>query len=301
VAIVAIAVAVVLANFGGHTPSPAPATSSAPPNTGPFTGTFTAALGPMTKFDGTPATGADAPAFSETWRLRSACSANGCVATASTGGQYPVKDLVFDEVDGRWLAVSTSRVTCVDRQDDEAWNVISLQSQADGTMSGESTQTTANGCEDKRTITFTRGADVDIALLPDPATLPSRVVSPAQSLHGRYDNQLIYANGFRPDVDHVTVRTDCLRTGDRCMSLFSNGQGSKPFVFASGVWTRNTEFEAPCSSGGSSHAKTVATLPLPQPPQDPILSLAGHGYAELAPGTGCPSQAFDDNYTRTGD
>ncbi len=305
-AVVAIAafVAIALVYSGDQGSSRAHSTSPTPsalPNTGPFTGTFTVDMGPEMLANGTLTTGSDAAAFSETWRLRSACSANGCVATALTGGHYPVKDLVFDNVGGRWLAVSTSRGKCVDREDDEEWNVISLQPQADGTMSGESTQTTVSGCEDKRTVTFTRGADADIALLPDPATQPPRVVSPAQSLHGRYDNEVTYANGFKADVDHFSVRTDCLRTGDRCMSLFFHAEGFKLFVFANGVWTRNTEFEAPCPTGGTSHAKTVATLPLPQPLQDPILSLAGHGYAELGPGTQCHSQAFDDDYTRTGD
>ena len=101
------------------------------PNTGPFTGTFTVAMGAKIKWNGKPATeDADSAGFSETWRLRSACGANGCVATASTGGQYPAKDLVFDNVGGRWLAVSTSRRNCDARDDDEAWNVILLQPQA---------------------------------------------------------------------------------------------------------------------------------------------------------------------------
>jgi serine/threonine-protein kinase len=209
---------------------------------------------------------------------------------------------VFDNVGLRWLAVTISRGQCVDR-DDEIFSVVSLQPQPDGTMSGESTQTTAARCFSKRTVTVTRTADTDISLLPNPATLAPRVVSPADALHGSYDGQITYANGYKPDVGHYHVRTDCLRTGDRCISDFttlSTGKG-QAFVYANGAWTRNAEFDEPCSLGGVYHAKYTHTLPLPQPPQDPIALLTGHGYVDAAPGTKCHSQAFDQTFTRTGD
>jgi len=38
-------------------------------------------------------------------QFRSACSANGCVATAAGGDHADVSSLVFDNVGGRWLAV----------------------------------------------------------------------------------------------------------------------------------------------------------------------------------------------------
>jgi serine/threonine-protein kinase len=311
-AIVAVVAAIVLSSSGDHgssaNVSPTSATPSALPNTGPFTGTFTAAMGPLTALDGTAITSpASSPpeAFSETWRLRSACSVNGCVATASTGGRYPAKDLVFDNVDGRWLAITTSRRKCGSREDDEAWNVISLQPQPDGTMSGESTQTTANKCANKRTVVFTRSADTDIALLSDPATLPRRVVSPAEALHGTYVEVANYANGGKRNDPAMGVRTDCLRSGDRCMSFFvGRGDAIEPFVFANGTWTFNVEFESDCSSGGSNYQKQTVTLLLPQPPQNPIKSITGHGYQDMtspAGGSKCISQALDETFTRTGD
>jgi serine/threonine-protein kinase len=250
----------------------------------------------LTDAAGAPASADDAAAFSETWHLRSACSANGCIATAVTGGQYPVKNLVFDNVAGRWLAVSTSRAKCINRENDEVWDVVSLQPRPDGTMSGEATESWMNGCFNKRTVTFTRTADTDISLLPDPATLPPRVDSPAEVLHGRYDALATYANGG-VNRDTYGVRTDCVRTGDRCMSFFIAVKEAKSevFVFGNGTWTRNQECDGQCSSGGTDHAKLTATLPLPQPPQDPITLLTGHGYVEILPPAKCPSQA------RTGD
>jgi serine/threonine-protein kinase len=56
-----------------------------------------------------------------------------------------------------------------------------------------------------------------------------------------------------------------------------------------------------CSSGGTYHATFTATMALPQPLQDPITSLVGHGYANVPAGVSCPSQAYDETYTRTGD
>jgi serine/threonine-protein kinase len=302
VAIVAVVAAIALANSGSsHARSTRP-TPSALPNTGPFTGTFTVDMGPEMQADGTPATGEGTAKFSETWQLRSACNANGCVATASAGGTYPGKELVFDNVGGRWLAVTTSRNGCGTRQDDEKWSVISLQPQPDGTLSGDGTEIAVSGCFDKRSVVFTRTADADISLLPDPAALPPRVASPAEALHGTYDERVTFASGGTRSY-RSGVRTDCLRTGDRCTSFFidlKTGR-SEGFVFGNGTWTRNEEFEAECSNGGTDHSKFTSTLTLPQPPQDPITLLTGHGYVENQPPAKCPSQAFDMKFTRTGD
>jgi hypothetical protein len=301
--LVAIAVvAAVALSYYGHSNSPSPSVKpSTPPNSGPFTGTFTAAMGPRVLLDGSPGNDrAGDQAFSETWRLRSACGASGCVATASTGSKYSARSLIFDKIDGRWVAVTTSRRKCTLRDDDEAWRVISLQPQPDGTFSGESTETTANGCSNKRTVVFTRTADTDVSQLPDPATLAPRVVSPAQALHGAYDELDTFANGAKL-ANHVGVRTDCLRTGDRCMAFFVGPKLVEPFVFGNGAWTMHEEYKSACPTGGDIQVKRTANLPLPQPAQDPITLLTGHGYDEVSPGSRCPTQAFDQKYTRTGD
>ncbi|HTQ18765.1 serine/threonine-protein kinase [Mycobacterium sp.] len=291
-------------NGGEDTSSHARPTPTEVPNSGPFTGAFTAAMGPATLTDGTPAKGDSAP-YTAPWRLRSVCGSKGCVATAASGGKFPVRDLVFDKVGDGWIAVSNYRIKCGFRDDDEAWNVVSLQPQADGSLSGESSETTVNGCFTKRTIAFSRTGDTDISALPDPATLPARVVSAAEALHGAYDSQTVYANGAKSVVDHFRVRTDCLRAGDRCMSRFFDPKrgGGQTFVFAVGAWSRNEEFDSSCSSGGTNHVTYTASLPLPQPTPNPIPVLSGHGYDEVkgAPGSTCHSQAFDETFTRTAD
>jgi serine/threonine protein kinase len=308
--VLAVVAVVALSDSSDHGSLPEPsisATPSALPNTGPFTGSFTASMGPKNNSNGKPATGDDdAAAFSETWRLRSACGTNGCVATASSGGQYPIKDLVFDNVGGRWLAVTTSRQKCKNRDDDEAWNVISLQPQPNGTMSGEWIHWTANGCSGNRTAVFTRTTDTNISLLSDPASLAPRVVSPAQALHGSYDNIWTFTDGHSSVADHYGVQTDCLRTGDRCISPFVDPKdgGVELFVFGNGTWTRNEEGDVDCKTGGKDHSKWTGTLPLPQPAQDPITLLTGHGYIDITHLMGasrCKSWAMEEKFTRTGD
>jgi hypothetical protein len=302
---VAVVAAVALTSSGEHGGAPHASSGASPTtlaNTGPFTGTFTVQMGIAYLARGGPHTGSEARAYTETWRLRSACGANGCVATASAGDHYDVQDLVFDNVGGRWIAVAISHIEC-DKPDDEAWNVVSLVPQPDGTMSGEATRASANGCFIRRTATFTRKGDTDIAQLPDPARADPRVASPAEALHGRYDGQSTYANGYKTDLANYGVRTDCLRTGDRCMSMFIRTNGDqKTYVFSNGAWTLNETYDSTCSLGGTNLSTYTATVSLPQPPQDPITSLIGHGYQSVISGSGrCHSQAYDQRFTRTGD
>jgi serine/threonine-protein kinase len=306
VVVAAVVAGVVLIGPSQHSGTPqassTSASTAAPANTGPFTGTFAVKVTAATLAAGDPATDVDAKAYTDTWTLRSACSANGCVATASAGN-FEVSDMVFDQVGGSWFAVAISHIDC-DRPHDEAWNVVSLTPQPDGTMSGEVTRATATGCFTRRTATLTRTGDTDITTLPDPTHLDPRTVSPAEALHGKYDAQMTFASGYKSSAVNYGVRTDCLRAGDRCMSFFISGKGSnRAYVFANGTWTRNENFDLECSLGGTHHVTYTETMALPQPPQDPIASLIAHGYdkADPAPGVQCQSQTFDDTYTRTGD
>ncbi|OBH98040.1 serine/threonine-protein kinase [Mycobacterium sp. E2733] len=281
-----------------HKPTPAaPPPATPPPNTGPFTGIYTANFDPQTNLDGKPFEGA-APK-TESWGVRSVCRPGGCVATAArhSGDTTLVSALVFDEVGGRWLAVGTGPGTCGDAPA-ERWEVFTLQPHPDGTLSGDYTSTTSNTCGAKRVVSFTRTGDVDVTSLPDPAGQPPRVVSAAEALHGHYHMTVSYANGATKEYDYA-VRTDCLRTGDRCMSpLHSSGSG-EVLVFAGGTWIRDDEFDQPCPRGGTTHTKITAAYPLPRPSQDPIPVLTGHGRQEE---TGaCTSSDFNQKFVRTGD
>jgi hypothetical protein len=67
----------------------------------------------------------------------------------------------------------------------EYWTVITLQPRPDGTLAGQYRAWESN-CETERTVTFTRIGDVDLNSLPDPASQPVRVTSPATAWHGHY-------------------------------------------------------------------------------------------------------------------
>ncbi|OBH94614.1 serine/threonine-protein kinase [Mycobacterium sp. E2733] len=279
-----------------HKPTPA----APPPNTGPFTGIYTANFGPETDIDGKPWEGA-APAAIETWAVRSVCRPGGCVATASrrSGQATSVSTLVFDDVGGRWLAVGLGSGTC-DNAPTERWRVFILQPYPDGTLSGDYTSTASNNCSNKLAVSFTRTGDVDVTSLPDPAAQPPRVVSAAQALHGHYHETTTFANGHKQEGDYA-VRTDCLRTGDRCMSYFHNPDAAKALVFGDGKWIRDFDHDMPCRGGGTGHTNATARYPLPQPPQDPITLLIGHGHQEQTGTCDVGSWGFDDTFVRTGD
>jgi serine/threonine protein kinase len=272
--------------------------STPPPNTGPFTGTYRADYGPVTDLDGKPVEGVKP--ITVTWGVRSVCRTAGCVATASRigGDTVSVSTLVFDDVGGRWVAVSLTSEQCANVPT-EAWRVLTLQARPDGSLSGEAIVTTGNGCPAKRPVTFTRTGDVEINSLPDPASQPPRVVSPAEALHGRYHYTRTIV-GVKPLEYDFVVRTDCLRTGDRCTSFFHNPDTSASLVFGSGKWSWDAKGDSPCSVGGTSHVTVTAEYPLPQPQQDPITLLSGRGHIEST-GSACVGGDFDDKYVRTGD
>jgi len=278
------------------------AATPAPAAPHPFSGTYRADYGPGTDLEGKPVVGA--PTMTATWDMRSNCGAVGCIATASytgSSGIVLVSNLVFDQIGANWVAVALGSMSCNDAPT-EVWVVFTLQPQPDGTLTGETTRSTINSCSAaKRTVTFTRTGDPDLAKVPDPATLPPRAASPSTALHGRYHETITYANGgSAPGQADLTVRTVCLRAGDRCMSLFHAVDGVAPLVFSGNKWTRDDEGTVPCNLGGTVHIKLSAEYPLPDPLQDPIPLLTGHGHNETTGGA-CAGGEFEDKFERTGD
>jgi serine/threonine-protein kinase len=280
--------------------SPA-ASASAAPNSGPFTGLYRVNFGPVTDLDGVgdPTAG---PSVA-TYGVRSVCRQTGCVATASrlSGDNAFAPTVEFDEVGGTWLSVTVASQECRTDPRAEVWQVFKLQSGANGSFTGEYTGGASNSCVDKHTVTFTRTGDVDVESLPDPADLPPRVVSPAEALWGHYHEVQTFSNGQKIQNDFAVV-TDCLRTGDRCMSFFHAPSGlALPLLFADGQWTRSRDVDSTCPGiGGAMHVTTTGIFSMPQPLQNPITLLSGHGAQhQTAP---CKVNIeFDETFTRTGD
>ena len=285
-----------------HPATAAPSTPAAAPNTGPFTGIYKVDFSPPMSLDGVPAAGA--ATSTGTYALRSACKPTGCVATGSrlSGELTFAADVVFDEVGGSWVGVALGTGPCRDAQA-ETWEVFKLHPRPDGTLAGEYTATAANACGGKYTVTFTRTGNLDANnSLPDPATLPPRVVSPAEALRGRYHEKRTFKNGSPQQESDFSVSTDCLRTGDRCMSFFHAPMGTvEALVFDGGNWVLDTELESKCPGSAEPMRVTkTGQYPLPQPLQNPITLLTGNGHQQQTEPCAV-SVDFDETFTRTGD
>jgi serine/threonine-protein kinase len=286
------------------TPSIATAQSDGAAAGDNFSGTYRADLGPGTDLEDKAV--ANAPATTASWVVRSTCGAGGCVATAaniSEGGIALVSNLTFDKLGGTWVAVGLASAQCGGPTPDEIWVVYSLQPHPDGTLSGESVRASTNSaCAAKRTVRFTRTGDADPSKVADPAVLPTRSTSPADALRGRYRETTTFTNATVVPPRLLTANTYCLRTGERCMSLFHGPDGAVTLMFANDKWTRNEQGTTMCSAGGTAQITTNAEYPLPAQMDDPIAVLTGHGNAVVAPGGACTGGGeFDDRFERTGD
>ena len=210
--------------------------------------------------------------------------------------------MVFDQVGGRWVAVS-ARARQLPRRSRRNLGGVHAANRVPTAPSPANPPGAARACAEKRTVTFTRTGDVDINSLPDPARLPPRVVSPAEALHGRYHMTRKFANGAPSNQDGPAVITDCLRTGDRCMSYFHSGSFDTPMVFSAGNWSMDVEHDEDAPNcGGSVGVKITGQYPLPQPAQNPIPLLTGRGHLNENGSAPCSVNVdFDETYTRIGD
>ena len=271
-----------------------------PRQNGPLDGTFAVDFGAMTSPNGRPFE--NAQGGRETWIIKSACPAGGCVATASkvSGSQSNMSSLVLDQIGGRWIAVSATPGTCQNAPT-ESWETMSLERRPDGTLVGESVIRSTTGCAQNQQVTFTRTGDVQPNVsIADPEARPSRVASPAKALHGGYKETDTYADGRSAEAN-FDIQTYCLRSGERCLSYWQNPDDIKALVFSQGRWVlTNTSADITCQAGGRAHREISLEYPLPQPPQDPITLLTGRGHYTV---TGdCPFNGdFDSRVERTGD
>ena len=96
------------------------------------------------------------------------------------------------------------------------------------------------------------------------------------------------------------ITTNCLRTGDRCMSYFHSKSGDVPLIFAGGGWTWSDSSSGKCPDGNPATLNANAQFPLPQPVPDPIVSLGGQGHW-MQTGACAVNLDFDEIFTRTGD
>jgi serine/threonine-protein kinase len=282
--------------------SAAPAPTTAAAGGGDFNGTYRADYGPGTDLEDKPVP--NAPATTSSWDVRSECGASGCAATAaSASGNALLSNLAFDRLGGTWVAVGLASAQCGGDAPTELWVVLTLQPHPDGTLSGETVRaSTDSSCAAKRAVKFTRTGDPDLNKVPDPAVLPARVVTLADALRGSYRQTTTFTNGNVVPATVLAVNTYCLRTGDRCMSLFHGSDGAVTLMFGDDKWTRHEEGTTTCASGGTAQVTITAEYPLPREMDDPIALLTGRGSQIVAAGGGCTGGGdFENKFERTGD
>jgi serine/threonine-protein kinase len=285
-----------------HDDPAAPAPTTAAAGGGDFNGTYRADYGPGTDLDDKPVP--NAPATTSSWDVRSECGSSGCVATAaSASGNSLLSNMTFDRLGGTWVAVGLASADCGGDAPSEVWVVVTLQQQPDGTLSGDTVRSSTDSlCAAKRTVKFTRTGDPDLDKVPDPAVLPPRVVSPADGLRGSYRQTTTFTNGSVVPGQVLAANTYCLRTGDRCMSLFHAGGGVVTLMYADDKWTRNEKGTTTCGGGGTAQVTITADYPMPRQLDDPIALLTGRGSQTVAAGGACTGGGdFEDKFERTGD
>ena len=201
------------------------------------------------------------------------------------------------------MAVGLASALCGGDKPDEIWVVYTLKPQPDGTLSGESIRASTNSaCAAKRTMKFTRTGDADPNKVADPTVLPTRSSTIADALRGSYRETTIFTNGTVVPPSVLTANTYCLRTGDRCMSLFHGPAGAVTLMFAKDKWTRTEQGTTMCGAGGTAQLTITADYPLPAELEDPIAVLTGRGSQQVAPGGDCTGGGdFEDRFERTGD
>jgi predicted Ser/Thr protein kinase len=272
---------------------------TAPRQSGALDGTYAVEFGSATTPDG--AANQNAKGGRETWVIKSACPASGCVATASrvSGSQSASSTMVLDQIGGRWSSVTATQGTCQNAPT-EYWETMSLQPQADGKLQGEFVVRSTAGCSHNQQVTFTRTGDAQGAVA-DPSAQPPRSKSPAQGLHGRYHEIDAYTNGSRSAEADFAIQTYCLRTGDRCLSYWKNPSDAKILVFAQNQWVlANTSQDAKCNNGSPAKGQITLQYPLSQSAQDPITLLTGRGHYTVTGECSFDSD-FDSRVQRTGD
>jgi serine/threonine-protein kinase len=232
--------------------------------------------------------------------VRSACSAdNVCTATALTLGDdmKEVPDtglLVFDLVDGHWVSVKeVPDGSCQLNPDLRTvkapyFSIWTVEAKDDGPMTGNGLYVGANECMNISDVpaTFTRTGDVpaDVSL-PDPASQPKRVISPAAGLRGKYAGDIVTVD--QPDWKYTQVwdaDTHCVRTGEKCLTTVAatqrdeNQPGSSTafpadYIFENGRWTGGSGTgPIECAEGAGQTTKSITgSFGLPaEPVPDPI-------------------------------
>ena len=179
---------------------------------------------------------------------------------------------------------------------------FTLEPRPDGTLAGEYSGTSSDGCSGKGTVTFARTGSIDVNTLPDPAALPPRVVSPAEVLHGHYHLTRNFSNG--------SPQQDLLYTvGHRLSSHRRTVHELLPWAVGlptADIQRREVDLRhrvrRQVSGQRRPHAAEVqrASIQCPSPRRTRSSCSSGHGHQEQT-GNCAASTEVTETFTRTGD
>lgn len=273
-------------------------TGTAHAKAGKFDGTYVMEFGKMRSADSGQEVPGSTP-LTEIAVVRSACP-DGCSATAVVVNPAPnmASNFVLDYVDGSWLLVRGSPVTCGE-QTTEEFRTLTLTAGHDGGFTGlyRSLTTANNGCNFDREVTVKRIGDVDPGVhLADPSILADRVVNRASGFHGRYKFVLTDKAGDAQPPLERKVQTYCERTGDRCVALLTAENRELIWALGDGTWNFATTVPQTCPDKRPTTHKDTATFALPESSENPIAKVAGTLTRVVA--EPCPSTT---EYTVTGE
>jgi hypothetical protein len=257
----------------------------------------------------------DSQPFDEQWAFRSGCFDGGCTAAArkvTDANDQPPQ--TFDFVDGYWTTTveRANGSNCAPNGPEintALWMMWSLQAQSDGTLVGTITNIAVDACQyfDEYQVTLNRVGDAPAnANLPDPAASPPLSPSVAQGFRGEYSETDTVRGSQSTGTAAYHVTTDCLRSGDRCVSYaigdpVPDGGGVLLFAsytFADSKWsTSGVSVTTQCGTGIRNVTFYLPATPVP----NPITTLTGEGQIDYT-GDKCPAQVLQDyQLRRTGD
>lgn len=247
------------------------------------------------------------------WAFRSACTDDGCVATATRlkpDGSATDTQVVLDYFDDNWVMVFAEDGRC--NQGGQPARIIgtwTLKPQPDDKLTGTWTEiTTGNDCPfvQQMPVTVTRQGDtqgdVEVA---DPASVPPRKPSKADGFHGHYSQTI---NTRPPSADTATlpveVVTYCVRNTDECVSTQASTVADAPLLtpltWADGHGTyRFDRGQQPCPDNPELTAQSFGydDVVLPESAPNPIPALTGSRHLEfLEPCVG--ERWYDLSYER---
>ena len=200
--------AVTLTRHDDRAAAPAPSSAAATPDMATFAGIYRADFSATTLMDGQMVDGAT-PSTAR-WGVRSVClrrPLRGDGIPTERCGPGGVEPGVRRRRRKAGWPLASAQISATTLPV-EVWDVVTLEPRPDGTLAGEYSGTSSDGCSGKGTVTFARTGSIDVNTLPDPAALPPRVVSPAQVLHGQYHLTRNFSNGSPQQDLLYTVATD---------------------------------------------------------------------------------------------